>query len=233
MKKDLGLTTLLAGALVCVVSAHASADELTLELADASISPMTDGHSESCIFAPKAENIWQAGPGEGFARGLQELRISAGPTIGLAHIFGHNNHNLALAMVEYGWMISDVRGAGHWYSGNWELYGEGVAGGQYHPKAAYVVGATVMLRYNFATGAQLVPFIDTGFGPSMQNIGLPDVSTTFEFNTQGGVGAHYFLWKHSAVTFEARFFHLSNAGLHEPNQSVNTLAFLTGWSWFY
>jgi hypothetical protein len=44
---------------------------------------------------------------------------------------------------------------------------------------------------------------------------------------------HYFWNKHHAVTAQVGYFHLSNAGLKEPNQGVNAIALLLGTSWVF
>ena len=77
------------------------------------------------------------------------------------------------------------------------------------------------------------PFVDGGFGPSLTDIGRPDLSTTFEFNVQGGVGLHYFWSDHQAFTVQCRYFHMSNCGIQQPNQGVNSINFLVGMSWFF
>jgi lipid A 3-O-deacylase len=70
-------------------------------------------------------------------------------------------------------------------------------------------------------------------GPSVTDVRGPDLSTTFEFNLQAGVGLHYFWRDNATITVECRYLHLSNSGLKEPNQGVNTVGFLVGFSWFF
>jgi hypothetical protein len=95
MRQKVGLMTLLSGALVCVAVIRACADELKLDLIELSSSPAKAGLPDDSILGPKPESLRESGSGNGLIGGLHELRISAGPTIGLAHIFGHNNHTLA------------------------------------------------------------------------------------------------------------------------------------------
>jgi opacity protein-like surface antigen len=114
-----------------------------------------------------------------------------------------------------------------------ELAGELWTGAQYHPDTAYVAGFTPVLRYHFLRGARLSPFADAGAGLTATDIGHPDLSTTFEFNLQAGGGIQWFLQDNVALTLQARYVHLSNAGMDSPNDGVNTFVFSGGLSWFF
>ncbi len=184
--------------------------------------------------APTAEQIWKNGVGAGFVQGTHELDLSVVAAFGLTSLgIGDENHNLIMAAVHYGWIFGDVVGEDRWYRGNWELLLEGFAGAQYHPRTKYVAGLNPMIRYNFATGTRWIPFIGGGVGPTVTDIGSSDLSTTYEFNLQGGVGLHYFCCDNAAFTVEARYLHFSNAGLGDPNEGVNTISYLVGFSWFF
>jgi len=180
--------------------------------------------------SPPPPRIWADGLGNGFSKGAREVELSLETGVGLGI---HENHDLALASIRYGKILGRVRGECHWYQGNWELLGELFGGAQYSPHRAYLVGVTPLFRYTLATGSRWSPFIEGGFGPSLTDIGRPDISTTFEFNIQGGVGTHYFWDEHHAVTVQCRLFHLSNAGIAKPNLGVNSCVFLIGTSWFF
>jgi opacity protein-like surface antigen len=104
---------------------------------------------------------------------------------------------------------------------------------QFYPNSRYFVGLTPLIRYNFATGSRWVPFVDAGADLSATNINGPDLTGTFQFNLQGGVGTHYFLNDRTALTVQYRWLHFSNADIHEPNYGVNTQEFLVGASWFF
>ena len=125
-------------------------------------------------------------------------------------------------------MLGRVMGEGHWYRGNWELRGELFTGAQFSPDREWFVGFTPHLRYNFATGTRLIPFIDGGAGVTATSIGPPDLSGTFEFNLQAGGGALYFLSDHLALSVEARYVHWSCAGISDPNLGLNGVTGLLG-----
>ena len=142
-------------------------------------------------------------------------------------------HDLALSSVHFGWIFTDVRAADKWYRGNWELLAQIFGGAQFQPHVDYVAGVGPLLRYNFASGSRLVPFLNVGGGLSATSIRDSDLSTTFEYQLQGGGGSHYFVRDSLAVTLEYRFLHLSNAGLKYPNLGVNTSVIYLGMSWFF
>ncbi|EEF57576.1 acyloxyacyl hydrolase [Pedosphaera parvula] len=177
--------------------------------------------------------IWKAGTGEGFKAGTKEAGFAFGAGLGMS-IFGSKQaHDLALGKIHYGWIFTDVLGEEHWYRGNWELLGEGFGGVQYRPHHAYVAGGTAIFRYDFATGTCFIPFVDIGGGLTATDIGKPDLGGTFQFNLQAGGGVNYFWRDNSAITFEYRLLHISNAGIERPNLGLNTSMFYLGMSWFF
>ncbi len=178
-------------------------------------------------------DIWQAGIGTGFKRNVDTLSVQGAVAKGLTIFGSQQAHDLALVNFSHGHMLGGVRGENHWYRGNWEFRAELFAGGQYSPSREWLVGITPCLRYNFATGTRLIPFLDLGGGASGTGIGKPDLSTRFEFNLLSGFGAHWFLFKHLALTAEARLFHLSNGSLHVPNLGANAVMGMAGVTWFF
>lgn len=177
--------------------------------------------------------IWKHQFGHGFAEDTFRAGISAGGGFGHKAFGGQLEHDLALASLNFGWMFDEVGPEGTWYQGNWEPVAELFAGGKFNPKVAHVVGVTVGIRYNFSTGTAWVPFIDGGVGLSGTEVDKPDLSTAFEFNVQAGIGTHWFWTETTALTLQYRLFHLSNAGIQEPNLGLNTSMFLLGLNWFF
>ena len=114
-----------------------------------------------------------------------------------------------------------------------EWGGELWGGGQFNPESAYLVGFTPILRYHFLPKGRFAPFVDGGAGVGATDIMHPDLSTTFEFNLQAGAGFHWCLRKDLALTFQARYLHISNAGLDTPNNGVNTFLFGAGLTRFF
>jgi len=207
---------------------------LSLRGAEAVSEPVLNNNSTgSPPFISSETSIWEAGVGEGFRRGTHTLGISTGAGFGVAVFGGRLEHDLALMSVDYGCMIGGVKGESHWYRGNWEIRGELFGGAEFAPGKEWVVGLTPHLRYNFATGTRWIPFLDGGAGVTATGIGPPDLSNTFEFNLQASTGVQWFVKNNCAVTLEARWLHLSSAGISTPNLGLNTAMGMVGLIWFF
>ena len=178
-------------------------------------------------------DIWLDGIGNGFRAGTQSLTFDIGAGYGVQILGSRQSHDLALANLSYGYMLGSVWGAGHWYAGNLELRGELFAGGQFLPSEEWLVGIAPHLRYDLATGTRWVPYLDIGGGVSATSIGPPDLSHVFEFNIQGAVGMNWFIRKDVAINVEARYMHLSCAGINRPNLGLNNVGAMAGISWFF
>jgi len=140
---------------------------------------------------------------------------------------------LAMGSLTYGHMLGHVVGEGHWYRGSPEFRLELFTGAQFSPSREWLVGLTPHLRYNFATGTRWIPFFGAGLGVTATSIGHPDLSGTFEFNLQAGPGIQWFLKDKLAITLEARYLHLSCAGISKPNLGVNGVTGMLGLAFYY
>jgi hypothetical protein len=187
------------------------------------------------LSAPKS-TIWQDGIGNGFLPSAQSVTQEAGVAPGMATFGSRQAHDLALLSASYGHMLGRVIGGDHWYRGNFEGRLELFGGMQFHPDVdtrGWLVGLTPHLRYNFATGTRWIPFVDGGAGVTATGIGRPDLSGTFEFNLQPGLGVHWFFRENLALTTEARYMHMSCAGIDHPNLGVNNVIGLVGLTWLF
>jgi len=185
------------------------------------------------ISQPLSTTIWQTGVGEGFRSGTQSIGLGTGVTFGVLMFGGEQRHDLALSTVSYGYMLGDVKGVGHWYRGNWELRLELMGGAQFQEETSWVVALAPHLRYNFATGTRWVPYVDAGAGIALTGIREPDLGGTFEFNLQAATGFNWFISDKMAISIEGRYLHISCAGLHNPNNGVNTVGIIFGTTWFF
>jgi hypothetical protein len=179
------------------------------------------------------KSIWENGIGQGFRSSAQSVGLSAGANYGIATFGSREAHDLALATLSYGHMLSRTWGEGHWYRGNLEFRLELFTGAQFSPDTEWLVGLTPQLRYNFATGTPWIPFVNVGAGVTATGIGPPDLSGTFEFNDHAGIGTHWFLKDDMALTVDARYVHWSCAGLHEPNLGLNGVTGMLGLTYFF
>lgn len=169
---------------------------------------------------------------DGFHRGSRTLTIAAGGHYGLATLGSFLEHHMALVSASYGYMLEPVL-QDSVLRGNCEIRGELFGGWQFSPEDEWLVGLTPHLRYNFDTRSRWIPFFDMGAGVTATTIQRPDLSGYFQFNLQVGAGTHYLLSPSLALTAEARFLHLSCAGINLPNRGVNGVAGLLGVTWLY
>ncbi len=182
---------------------------------------------------PQETCIWTNGVGTGFLPGVQTFGLEAGGNYGLAILGSRHAHNLVLGDVSYSHMLGPVMGGSNWYRGNWEGRAELFAGAQFSPNNDWFIGLTPHLRYNLATGTRWIPFVDAGAGVTVMGIDQPDLSSVFEFNLQAGTGVHWFVRDKLAVTVEARYFHISDAGMSRPNFGLNGVTGMIGLTWFF
>ena len=180
-----------------------------------------------------AGTIWKDAVGEGFRSTVHTFSVEVGVGLGMAKLGSHQAHDLALTSLSYGHMLGPVLGEGHWYRGNFEWRIELFGGGQYSPSKEWLVGLTPHLRYNFATGTRWIPFVDGGAGVTATGISRPDLSGTFEFNLQPGIGVHWFVRDNLALTGELKYFHFSCAGISNPNSGMNNVTGMIGLTWFF
>jgi len=141
-------------------------------------------------------------------------------------------HDLGLASIQAGYNFTGLQGESTWYYGYWQIAGEVFGGAQFSPRR-YVVGALPVLSYNFVVNDNWVPYIEGGAGVAFTDIGHPDLSTTFQFTEQGGVGFRYHLDANTWLRVGSRVLHISNGGIKEPNTGVTTANVILGLEWFY
>ena len=177
--------------------------------------------------------VWQSGLGQGFRPCAQSITLGAGATYGLCDFGSKQTHDLALTSLTYGHMLGHMWCQNNCFRGNWEFRLELFGGAQFSPSTEWIVGLTPHLRYNFATASRWVPFIDAGAGVTGTGIGAPDLATTFEFNVQAGAGVQYFIANNVSISLEARYLHISNAGIKEPNLGLNGITGMLGIAFFF
>lgn len=182
---------------------------------------------------PAKDGASQARQCDVFSSFVTSLSLEAGAARGLSVIGSTEAHELALTSLSAGHVFATTVGADHWYRGNLELRIELLSGAQFSPSSSWLVAMNPHLRYNFAAGTRLVPFIDLSPGAMLTDIGRPDLGTRFEFDLQAGFGAHWFLRRGLALTVEARYIHISDANTGHPNHGVNSLLGLAGVTWFF
>jgi len=164
---------------------------------------------------------------------LQEIGAMIG--YGLAHeIFGTRDGRRQYLILNprWGMFLTGVIGKVP-YKGALEFLVEPIAMFQFEPNNRYALGLSALLRYNFWTPSRRVtPFFDAGGGVMWTNLGLPDLGSNFNFQLQFGPGLHVHFNRGTALTFQYRFHHISNAETAKPNFSINSSLLLIGVTFF-
>lgn len=100
--------------------------------------------------------------------------------------------------------------------------------GNHHNLDGEFAFTPLLLDYRYDTGGPFVPFFDGGEGIVLTTLDGEHIGGPFEFSSQFGGGLHYFYAAQDAVTIAARYRHISNAGIKEPNRGLNTLFITVG-----
>jgi|SRR5262245_52507506 len=79
----------------------------------------------------------------------------------------------------------------------------------------------VDLKWNFATRSSFVPYLELDGGTLFTNRNVPSRTNTVNFTTSGVFGVHLLGPKYN-WSVEARYMHISNAGLSNHNPGMNT-----------
>ena len=168
-----------------------------------------------------------------FHSGATRLTVSLGGGPGTRVLGSTTHHDLALARLEFGWTTSRQLLTNSLLTGRTEIVAEVLGGAQFSSPSASLGGVGAVLRYNLTRDETFVPFVELGGGVLLTDIGGPDLSGIFQFHEEGGLGAHYFVDRHDAITFDYRFMHISNAGISHPNLGVNNHSFFLGFTRFF
>lgn len=113
-----------------------------------------------------------------------------------------------------------------------EVISQQMLGGSVHPGGS-LVGTSLVMRFGFKPMGRVVPYLDAGSGPVHTTIddNAPEITGHTQFLSQGGVGLQYFVSAQRALVFEYHYFHMSNAGLQQPNHGFNGSMFTVGFRW--
>ncbi|MDD2540006.1 MAG: acyloxyacyl hydrolase [Desulfuromonadaceae bacterium] len=155
---------------------------------------------------------------------------------GISHVgFGATRHQVQTwdLILRAGFFLSDEVGKGSWYQGRHEILLEL----PYHMAVDHggrsMVGGYVLGHWRFTSLDRFVPYVFAGGGPLYVDLGLPTMGTKLCFSYQGGTGLQYFIDKKTALNFEYRYHHISNAGTAEPNEPINSSKILVGVSFYH
>lgn len=127
----------------------------------------------------------------------------------------------------FGWFLSRELGSG-WYQGRHELLVELPLHLAVDPKVSPMTGGYLLGSWKFTSLENWAPYVFAGGGILYVDLGLPTMGSRLNFSYQGGAGLQYFIAPDTALSFEYRYHHISNAGTATPNEPLNSSKFLLG-----
>ena len=133
----------------------------------------------------------------------------------------------------YGWVLTGLHGTG-FLRGRFEYAVDVVPiFWVFQPAGtAYGFGINpIALKWNFDTRRHLVPYFELGGGTLFTNDQVPTGTSGVNFTSGGALGLHFLRSKYCWGA-EARFMHISNAGLTSPNPGINTIQVRLRWGLF-
>jgi len=128
------------------------------------------------------------------------------------------------AGLRYGWILTRPHGAG-FLKGRFEYALDAVPLVLAFQPANTAYGAgfnPLNLKWNFATRGSVVPYVELSGGTLFSNHDVPSRTNSVNFTPSAAFGAH-FLGSTKNWSLEARYMHISNAGLAVLNPGLNTV----------
>ena len=128
------------------------------------------------------------------------------------------------AGVRYGWILTRPHGPG-FLKGRFEYVLDAVPAFIVLQKynTAYGAGVSPLgLKWDFAARGRVEPYLELNGGTLFTNHDVPTGTSSINFTDAAAFGLHL-LGDKWAWTLEARYMHISNAGLSSPNPGVNTV----------
>jgi hypothetical protein len=131
--------------------------------------------------------------------------------------------------LRYGWVLTNPHLPG-FLKGRFEYAVDAVPMFLVFQPAGTAYGAGVNplnLKWNFETSGRLVPYLELSGGTLFTSQEVPLGTSKVNFTSSAALGAHVLRasWNWS---LEARYMHISNAGLTVPNPGINTFQVRVG-----
>jgi len=92
-----------------------------------------------------------------------------------------------------------------------------------------MIGLNFLARYTFVSNT-LQPYIFVGGGPVYVDADIPGMGSNLNGNYQIGIGLNSPYTSKNSFFFETRYHHISNGNTSDPNDPLNSLKFLFGFS---
>jgi hypothetical protein len=101
------------------------------------------------------------------------------------------------------------------------------------PQTNIEVGTNFLMKYTYPITPAISSYIKGGVGALYMSQHIEEQGSQYNFTPQLSLGVHYFFREMTALTFEYRYRHLSNASTQHPNKGVDAEMFLGGISFFF
>jgi len=135
----------------------------------------------------------------------------------------------------YNHRILDNIGSG-WYQGYHSLFLELPVSFVVSPDVSAMLGINFLAAYTFTAftaftaDQQWQPYLFAGGGPVYSFADIQGMGAELNGNYQFGAGIKYDWDTSHQLLFELRYHHISNAGTRDPNESLNSLKILLGFT---
>ena len=142
---------------------------------------------------------------------------------------GTSNTGVWNAGIRYGWILTRPHGPG-FLKGRFEYVLDATPVFVVFQKTnnAYGGGFSPLgLKWNFAARGRVEPYLELNGGTLFTNRDVPAGTGSVNFTDAAAFGVHL-LGDKWAWSVEARYMHISNAGLSSLNPGINTLQFRLG-----
>ena len=146
---------------------------------------------------------------------------------------GTSDTNVWNAGVRFGWVLTSPHGPG-FLSGRFEYAVDAVPVFVVFQPANTAVGAglnPITLKWIFAARGNAQPYLELNGGTLFTNHEVPSGTIGVNFTTSAALGVHFF--REHTCSIEARYMHISNAGLTVPNPGINTVQVRVGFGKFW
>ena len=136
--------------------------------------------------------------------------------------------------LRYGWILTSPHGPG-FLKGRFEYAVDAVPMFLIFQPANTSYGVAldpITLKWNFAARGHIAPFMELNGGVLFTNHNVPTGTNTVNFASSLALGTHILQQKYN-WSIEARYTHISNAGLAVPNPGINTVQVRLGIGRFF
>jgi lipid A 3-O-deacylase len=142
---------------------------------------------------------------------------------------GRRHTGIWNAGLRYGWVLTDLHGPG-FLKGRFEYAIDALPACLIFQPAntAYGIGLNPLnLKWNFVPHGHFAPYLELSGGTLFTSHDVPPRTSSVNFTPAAAFGTH-FLGENLAWTLEARYLHISNAGLSRLNPGINTVEIRLG-----